>query len=124
MPSTAQSNARSVVHQTSGDRHLVLPDVCATPPDDVPLPYPNVADAVNIVDGPKTVAIDGCTMLVQDAAILPTSGDEAGVGGGVISGTTMAEATPALCSFDIKIEGRGVCRTGDPLFHNRKNAAG
>ena len=27
-------------------------------------------------------------------------------------------------SFDVKFEGKNVCRLGDPLFHNKKNIMG
>ena len=36
--------------------------------------------------------------------------------GGVMSSSTKA--------FDVKFEGKNVCRLGDPLFHNKKNAFG
>jgi hypothetical protein len=26
-----------------------------------------------------------------------------------------------MYSFDVKFEGKGVCRLGDPLWHNKKN---
>ena len=29
-----------------------------------------------------------------------------------------------VASFDVKFEGKNVCRLGDPLFHNRKNIMG
>ena len=29
-----------------------------------------------------------------------------------------------LYSFDVKFDGKNVCRLGDPLLHNRKNAVG
>jgi hypothetical protein len=124
MPSTVHANARPVVHQQSGDRHLVYPDVCKTPPDMTPVPYPNQADAADARGGPKTVAAEGAMMLVKGAVIDPTTGDEAGAGGGVASGTHTAEATFVACSFDIKIEGRNACRAGDAMTHNRKNAGG
>ena len=29
-----------------------------------------------------------------------------------------------MYSFDVKFEGKNVCRLGDPLFHNKKNIMG
>ena len=55
---------------------------------------------------------------------LKTSADEPGTVGGVLSGTHAAEAEFLLYSFDVTFEGKGVCRVGDPMFHNKKNAAG
>jgi hypothetical protein len=43
---------------------------------------------------------------------------------GVISGRFKAECEFMLYSFDVKFEGRNVCRLGDPLFHNAKNIMG
>jgi hypothetical protein len=124
MPSTVSANARTIIHQGSGDQHLVLPDVCKTPPGPVPIPYPNLARSADAADGPRTVHVEGCMPVVKDTIYTRTSGDEAGKAGGVVSGTTAAEASFVLCSFDVKIEGRGACRAGDPMTHNSKNTAG
>ena len=43
---------------------------------------------------------------------------------GVLSGTVMGVAEFMLYSFDVSFEGKGVCRVGDPMFHNNKNAVG
>jgi hypothetical protein len=124
MPSTVRANTRSVVHQGSDDRHLVFPDVCKTPPSAVPVPYPNSASSADASGGPKTVAVEGRMAMVKGARITRTTGDEPGSAGGVISGTHRDEAEFSLYSFDVKIEGRNVCRAGDPMYHNRRNASG
>lgn len=126
MPSTVSANARSVIHKGSGDTHLVVPDVCKTPigPVDVPIPYPNLARSSDAAAGPCTVTVEGCMPVVQGAIYTRTSGDAAGASGGVVSGTTAGEAAFVQCSFDVKIEGRGACRTGDTMTHNNRNTAG
>jgi len=53
-----------------------------------------------------------------------TTGEEAGTVGGVISNVIKGPAEFLLYSFDVKFEGKNVCRLGDPLFHNKKNIAG
>jgi len=53
-----------------------------------------------------------------------TSGDEPGTLGGIISGTIKGPAEFMMYSFDVKFEGKNVCRLGDPLYHNNKNAMG
>ncbi|MDQ5985503.1 MAG: hypothetical protein CSYNP_01213 [Syntrophus sp. SKADARSKE-3] len=63
------------------------------------------------------VAIDGCCYSTS-------TGDQAGSGGGVCSGTVGDKVEFANCSFDIKIEGKGVCRNDDLAFHNNKNTIG
>ena len=48
----------------------------------------------------------------------------AAVTGGVASGCNRGAATFLLYSFDVSFDGEGVCRLGDPLFHNGKNTLG
>ena len=38
--------------------------------------------------------------------------------------STKGEAEFMMCSFNVKFEGKNVCRLGDPLFHNKKNEMG
>jgi len=124
MPSTVHANSRSVVHKGSKDVHLVTPDVCLTPPIPLPIPYPNIGLSADTTNGATSVLVEGQMPMVQSAFYPKTSGDEAGVKGGVISGTVMGKAEVLLCSFDVLIEGQGVFRVGDPMFHNNKNAVG
>lgn len=124
MASTVKGNAGEAIHQGSGHRHLAFPDVCKTPPYSVPVPYPNLALSIDAVGGPTTVTLDGRMPVVKGVTYAKSAGDEAGSDGGVIGGSNLGEATHLLYSFDIKIEGRNVCRVGDPMFHNRKNTVG
>jgi hypothetical protein len=62
--------------------------------------------------------------MVKGAKYMKSSGDEAGVAGGVVSGVNMSECEFMMYSFDVKFEGNNVCRMGDPLFHNKKNIMG
>lgn len=43
---------------------------------------------------------------------------------GVVSSPQMDAAEFVMHSFDVQFEGNGVCRLGDPLTHNKKNAVG
>jgi hypothetical protein len=126
MSSTVLVNGRGVVHQTSGGSSTVFPDVCKTPTPGgaVPIPYPNVGRSADTSGGPLTVNVDGSMPMVKGATYSQTSGDEGGSLGGVVSGTVRGPAEFLLYSFDVKSEGRNVCRLGDPLFHNKKNTAG
>ena len=36
----------------------------------------------------------------------------------------LGEAEYMMYSFDVKFEGKNVCRLGDPLWHNKKNIVG
>jgi len=41
-----------------------------------------------------------------------------------VSGVFKGECEFMLYSFDVKFEGKNVCRLGDPMFHNKKNIMG
>ncbi len=62
--------------------------------------------------------------MVKEALYSKSSGDEAGVRKGVASGTQKDVCEFMMYSFDVKFEGRNVCRLADPLFHNKKNILG
>ena len=76
------------------------------------------------VGGDKKVKEDGQRTVVKGAKYSMTSGDEACSAGGVVSGKIKGEAEWILYSFDVKFEGKNVCRTPDMMTHNAKNAAG
>ena len=127
MGTTVFANLRGVVHKGSGGISTVFPDVCKTPSPGgpIPIPYPNIGMASNTSKGPKKVKVDGKMPMVKGAKYAMTTGDEAGsAGGGIISGRIKGEAEFMLYSFDVKFEGKNVCRLGDPLFHNKKNIMG
>jgi uncharacterized protein DUF4150 len=122
----AFSNGRGIAHGGSNGQSIVMPDVCKTPSPGgpVPIPYPNVGRSLDASGGPTTVTIDGKMPMVKGAKYAQSTGDEAGSAGGVMSGVTKGECEFMMYSFDVKIEGKNVCRLGDPLFHNKKNIMG
>ena len=127
MGCTVFANCRGIAHAGSGGKSPVFPDVCKTPSPGgpIPIPYPNIAQSSDVDDGPKTVKVDGKMPAVKGANYSKSNGDEAGTaGGGIISSSTRAKAEFMLYSFDVKFEGKNVCRLGDPLFHNKKNIMG
>jgi hypothetical protein len=126
MANTTFANGRGIAHKGSGGMSPVFPDVCLTPTSagPVPIPYPNVAQSSDTSEGPLSVSCDGEMPMTKGAKYSKSSGDEAGSTGGVMSGTSRDAAEFMLYSFDVKFEGRGACRLGDPLFHNNKNTMG
>lgn len=126
MPCTVFANSRGVVHKGSGGQSPVFPDVCKTPTPagPVPIPYPNIGMSSDTNGGPSKVTSDGQMPMVKGAKYSMTSGDEAGSAGGVMSGSIKGEAEFMMYSFDVKFEGKNVCRLGDPLFQNKKNIMG
>lgn len=127
MAQTTFCNMRGIVHKGSGGLSTVFPDVCKTPAPPgppVPIPYPNIGKSSDTSQGPTKVKTDGQMPMVKGAKYARSQGDEAGTLGGVVSSVNMNECEFMLYSFDVKFEGKNVCRMGDPLFHNRKNIMG
>ncbi len=124
MAQTTFANSCGIVHKGSGGMSIVWPDACKTPAPPVPVPYANVGMASDTSQGPTTVKTDGEMPMTKGAKYSKSSGDELGVVGGVISGVNMGECEFMMYSFDVKFEGKNVCRMGDPLFHNKKNIMG
>ena len=126
MAQSTFSNSRGIAHKGSGGTSVVFPDVCLTKvgKPTVPIPYPNIGKSADTVKGPKSVKTDGKMPMVKGAKYSKSTGDEPGNKKGVASGTITAECEFMMYSFDVKFEGKNVCRLGDPLFHNKKNIMG
>ena len=109
-----------------GGQCFIFPDVCKTPTPagPVPIPYPNIGKASDASSGPTTVTVDGKMPMTQDAKYSMSTGDEAGSATGVVSSKIKGACEYMMYSFDVKFEGKNVCRLGDPLFHNEKNGMG
>jgi hypothetical protein len=120
-------NKRGIAHGGSNGMSTVFPDVCKTPSPGgpIPIPYPNIGKSSDASGGPSSVTTDGKMPMVKGATYSTSGGDEAGTaGGGVVSNSTKGECEFMMYSFDVKFEGKNVCRLGDPLFHNTKNIMG
>lgn len=126
MAQTTFVNMRGIAHGGSGGMSVVFPDVCKTPaaPSPIPIPYPNIGKSADTSQGPTTVKTDGKMPMVKGAVYSRSSGDEAGTLGGVMSSVNMNVCEFLLYSFDVKFEGKNVCRMGDSLWHNKKNILG
>lgn len=126
MAQTTFANTRGISHKGSGGMSIVFPDVCKTPVGSavVPIPYPNIGQASDTSKGPKSVTTDKKMPMVKGAQYSKSSGDEPGTMKGVISSDQKGVCEFMMYSFDVKFEGKNVCRLGDPLFHNKKNIMG
>lgn len=126
MGQTTFANSRGIAHKGSGGLSIVFPDVCKTQcgPPVIPIPYPNIGKASDTSKGPKSVKTDNKMPMVKGAQYSTSTGDEAGSLKGIISSTTKGVCEYMMFSFDVKFEGKNVCRMGDPLFHNKKNIMG
>ena len=128
MPGTVFANCRGVAHKGSGGMSPIFPDVCKTPTPaggiPAPIPYPNVGKSSDTIAGPTTVKNDGQMPMTKGAKYMMSTGDEAGTALGVMSNKIKGVCEFMMYSFDIKYEGKNVCRLGDPMFHNDKNGMG
>ncbi|MFL0799236.1 MAG: DUF4150 domain-containing protein [Agarilytica sp.] len=126
MAQTTFANTRGIAHKGSGGLSAVFPDVCLTQIGNsvVPIPYPNIGKASDTTKGPTSVKTDGKMPMVKGAQYSKSTGDQPGKKKGVASGTITDVCEFMLYSFDVKFEGKNVCRMGDPLFHNKKNTMG
>ncbi len=88
---------------------MAFPDTCKTetPVGTIPIPYPNTAQLMQTNPGtcPTKVTIMNQPPITKQAMIPTTSGDEAGVSGGVISGMIKGPAQPKMGSLKVKFEG-------------------
>ncbi|MCP4324579.1 MAG: DUF4150 domain-containing protein [Psychromonas sp.] len=126
MGQTTFSNSMGIAHKGSGGKSIVFPDVCLTKVGKpiVPIPYPNIGMSSDTNKGAKSVKTDGQMPMVKGAIYTKSTGDQPGRYKGIISGTITGECEFLMYSFDVKFEGKNVCRMGDPLFHNKKNIMG
>ena len=117
--------ANSLIHKGSnGISMATVPDVCKTPSPGgpIPLPYPNISQSATLDKGTTTVKADGGMMIaIKGSEFSLSNGDNAGVAGGVKSSTFMKESTWILYSFDVKMDGKNVCRLSDKKFQNHEN---
>ena len=122
MPATVNVNKRTVVHAASVGIATGFPDVCNTPMPPpvgtVPIPYANIAMSSDTADGTQDVKMDGEAICIQGSNFSTSTGDEPGSSGGVPSGCTKGKAEFVCFSFDVKAEGKPVCRQLDPMVQN------
>jgi uncharacterized Zn-binding protein involved in type VI secretion len=124
MSLTVYAEDMGLFHKGSNGQGIAPADVCLTPPPPpagpIPVPYVNVLSASDLAKGSKTVKIDGEPTALEDQSEISTSsGDEAGTqGGNVVTHQTKGKGYFTLWSFTVKVEGKGVCRHGDPIGQN------
>ena len=124
MACTVFANNDGFFHKGSGGSSKAFPDVCLSPPPPptgpVPVPYPNMIQASDLSSGSTSVKLQGNPTALEGQSYVSTSaGDEGGTqGGNVITHKTKGKGYFELWSFDVKVEGKGACRNGDPVGQN------
>jgi uncharacterized Zn-binding protein involved in type VI secretion len=112
---------------TKGGLCMAFPDICKTPfppGPPLPIPYPNIAQPQMADPVTKKVSIAGSPALTKRSKIKTSSGDEAGMAGGVASGTNMGQTEIISGSKTVKFEGSPAVRMGDQTKQNDGNAIG
>ncbi|AXM95518.1 DUF4150 domain-containing protein [Pseudomonas plecoglossicida] len=98
------------------------PDVCQTPnpAGQIPVPYPNLADTSMADPGGlvRDVLVAGMPAMNQMSKVTTTNGDQAGVGGGVVSAKIMGEMTFVNGSLQVKVGGKPAVRVTCQTTHN------
>jgi hypothetical protein len=104
---------------------MAIPDTCKTPAPPappVPIPYPNIALMPAATGAIDKVLIENKETIVESTKIPSSSGDEAGVAGGVVSGVNMSQAAPKTFSSKVYVKGKKVVMLGAVMGHNGSNA--
>lgn len=96
---------------SAGGMCMGVPDVCKTPAPPappIPIPYPNIAQCAMANPGTAStkVMIVNMPALMLNTMISMSSGDEAGVAGGVVSGMNMGPAKFLKGSSKVLVEGK------------------
>src|SRR5688572_21213654 len=108
-----------------GGMCMGFPDVCKTPappsPSPIPIPYPNIAQCASASKESTKVKIANSGALKKDSEISMSSGDEAGVAGGVSSSVNMNKCTYKKGSSKVKIEGQEAVHLTSMTSHNKDN---
>lgn len=100
------------------------PDVCLTPRGAgmVPVPYqiicPDLSGSEKVA---QTVRFNGAPAFQWSHSLAPpVTGDEAGIGGGVMSGVNTGKVWAVEASTNVRAEGRRIVRHGDRAWLNVK----
>ena len=109
----------------AGGNCMCMPDVCkvpAPPAPPVPTPFPNTAMVANATKTSPKVLIENMDTVVEMSEVPSSTGDEAGVAGGMVSGTFAQKVVFKLGSTKVKAEGKAVVFLTGQTAHNGANA--
>ncbi len=113
------------VTSNAGQLNAAL-DVCRTPSPAGPIPtaYPNTVTPALGQPQAQKLLIAGMPALHQNSACTPSSGNESGSVGGVVSSAVKGPATFTAGSSKVMIEGSPAVRLNDATAQNGNNAVG
>lgn len=115
-----------VTTKSDGKCMATVPDVCNIPGPNgpIPIPFPNIAESKKTQVPSVMTQMDGGNVACMGSYCEPSSGDEGGVMGGIVSGGTKGKATFMLSSPTVMVESRPVCRKSDLMIMNEINTVG
>lgn len=108
----------------AGGACMGFPDVCLVPasPNPIPTPFLNIGDC-RVAD--RTIAavqVEGADAIVESSRLPYSSGDEAGTGGGIVSGTFLGCVKFKTASAKVKARGKRVVLLGGVTGQNGDTA--
>lgn len=109
----------------AGGQCFAFPDVCLTPAPPappVPIPYPNIGMVNQAKKTSTKVKFAGKEAVTKKSEMSRSSGDEAGVNKGVMSGMNMDKVSYKKCSSKVKVEGQDVAHLTSMTGQNGSNA--
>lgn len=109
-----------------GGSALGVPDVCKvpSPAGPVPTPFPNQGQMMMATPPATSVLVAGSPCVNLSSQIPISSGDEAGVAGGVVSNTIVGSVAFTVGSMVVFANGAPVVTLGAMTTHNHNNAVG
>ena len=108
-----------------GGQCFAFPDTCLTPAPPsppIPVPYPNFGMVNQAKNTAKKVKFSGKEVITKKSEISRSSGDEAGVNKGVMSGMNMGKVTFKKGSSKVKVQGQDCIHLTSMTGHNGMNA--
>jgi len=108
-----------------GGQCFAMPDVCLTPAPPappIPIPYPNIGMVNQAKKTATKVKFAGKEVVTKKSEISRSSGDEAGVNKGAVSGMNMGKVTFKKGSSKVKIQGQPCVHLTIMTGHNGSNA--
>jgi hypothetical protein len=101
-----------------------FPDVCITPPMELPIPYPNIALGPMAVPAVYEILFMGTPAHNMSTTVVMTNGDNAGLHMGVVSGSVMGPSRHLTGAFTVLLHGMPATRMTSFALQNRTNCPG
>lgn len=101
-----------------------FPDVCITPPMNLPIPYPNLALGPMAVPAVYEILFMCAPAHNMSTTVVQTNGDNAGLQLGVASGSVMGPSRHLTGSFTVLLHGMPATKMTSFALQNRTNCPG